>query len=571
MEGNMQKFQKSILIKIICISFFTNCLFFSINLNGYAVITQTKKPIINTKKAIVKKTSIKKAVAKKTTKTPAKAPAKKTTKVPIKPVKKATTKTPSKTPSTNTAKTPNKDQKAVNPVTPANNNTTKAAVVTITPTVVPIVEKTVTINTMEDLFNYINTKSKDKLDFKNLKIEKTYNKAKEIIGKIIFDTMTDFEKEKIIHDYIVSNVNVSIENSDGKNSYEALVENNSGAFGYAESIKLLLNLSNIDCTIMNGTFTDVDNNVVKHDWDLVKIEGKYYHLDAAFDNNINISENANKDNYLTYNYFNVSDEAIESNHFWDRTKYEKAENAETDLIVKLLNDMQSNSSPVVLIGDWFYYANNLTNDNIAKCKFDGSSNVILYNDNATVSNIGFSKKWIVYSSDFIYKVNTETNERTNISASSVEQIPFDTFSVENDILYYLETENADLDQFNVYKMNVNGVEKTKVLDNALAIVNFFKVKSGILYYCSCEENNSGLFRINLLDKTTSKIINGTPVNIQMMNEWIYYTIQDVSTINDEAGLPKQTKTINTNYRTKYDGSVNEQIGEQIIEIKNRVD
>jgi len=43
-------------------------------------------------------------------------------------------------------------------------------------------------------------------------------------------------------------------------------------------------------------------------WNVVRIEGKYYHLDATFDNSLS------KDEIIRYDYFNVSDEQIFRDH-----------------------------------------------------------------------------------------------------------------------------------------------------------------------------------------------------------------------------------------------------------------
>lgn len=58
-----------------------------------------------------------------------------------------------------------------------------------------------------------------------------------------------------------------------------------------------------------------------HAWNLVNIEGEYYHLDATWDDPI--SENG--ESVIRYNFFNLKDDEISLTHKWNRENYPKAE------------------------------------------------------------------------------------------------------------------------------------------------------------------------------------------------------------------------------------------------------
>ncbi|AEE97594.1 cell wall-binding repeat-containing protein [Mahella australiensis] len=150
-----------------------------------------------------------------------------------------------------------------------------------------------------------------------------YNKAKDIVSSIVKPGMSDLQKEKAIHDYVVNNTKYDKENYDNNtipqesyDAYGALVKNTAVCQGYAEATSLLLNMAGIENIIVSG---DANNGITMggHAWNIVKIDGKYYHLDTTWDDPVT----SDGHNVLTYNYFNLSDSEIGKNHFWEKSQY----------------------------------------------------------------------------------------------------------------------------------------------------------------------------------------------------------------------------------------------------------
>ena len=79
--------------------------------------------------------------------------------------------------------------------------------------------------------------------------------------------------------------------------------------GYAESMKLLLNKIGIECIY-------VSSQEMNHGWNIVNIDGEYYHIDATWNDT-----SSNKDNVTKYEYFALSDEEMSKTHTWDKSKY----------------------------------------------------------------------------------------------------------------------------------------------------------------------------------------------------------------------------------------------------------
>ncbi len=150
-----------------------------------------------------------------------------------------------------------------------------------------------------------------------------YNKAKTVISQIIKPGMTDFQKEKVIHDYIVNNVRYDIENynndtipRESYSPYGALIKGVAVCEGYAGATDLLLNLAGIESIVVSGN-ADNGEGIGGHAWNIVKINGMYRHLDTTWDDPVT----SNGENVLRYNYFNLTDDEISIDHFWDKSQY----------------------------------------------------------------------------------------------------------------------------------------------------------------------------------------------------------------------------------------------------------
>jgi len=143
-------------------------------------------------------------------------------------------------------------------------------------------------------------------------IKEYYSKAKSIISKIIKPGMTDLQKEKAVHDYIVNNTRYDKINYNkgtvpdkSYSPYGVLIKGTAICEGYAKATALLLNMAGIESMVVSGG---------GHAWNIVKIDGKYYHLDTTWDDPVSSSG----ENILRYDYFNLSDEEIGKDHFWDK-------------------------------------------------------------------------------------------------------------------------------------------------------------------------------------------------------------------------------------------------------------
>lgn len=145
---------------------------------------------------------------------------------------------------------------------------------------------------------------------------KLYYKAKEIIESSIKPNMSDLEKEKAIHDYVILNTRFDYGNysknaapPDDYNAYGILINATGVCEGYAETTKLLLNMAGINCIVVSGQANN--GTWESHAWNIVQIDGKYYQLDTTWDDSV-----PDRAGYVSYNYFNISDDELSKDHKW---------------------------------------------------------------------------------------------------------------------------------------------------------------------------------------------------------------------------------------------------------------
>ncbi len=124
---------------------------------------------------------------------------------------------------------------------------------------------------------------------------------KEDVLKNINSTMSDFEKEKVIYDYIATNTEYVIESNHNQNLY-SVVLGQSVCLGYTRMFQYLCHQVNIPCTIVTGT--NVEG--VGHAWNAVCINDKWYMVDCT--NSMGQLDDSKEQ--ISYYYFNITRELL---------------------------------------------------------------------------------------------------------------------------------------------------------------------------------------------------------------------------------------------------------------------
>lgn len=147
------------------------------------------------------------------------------------------------------------------------------------------------------------------------------------------DEMTQTDKVRYFHDYIIGHceydrevigstseqIEYIMENSDYDNAYGVLVKGTGVCEGYARTFRYLCERTGIDCELISGI---ADN--VQHMWNMVNIDGSWYHIDLTWDDPI-VNNDPEDCNNIRYDYFNLNDEQISQSHEPDRSYFEYPE------------------------------------------------------------------------------------------------------------------------------------------------------------------------------------------------------------------------------------------------------
>ncbi len=112
--------------------------------------------------------------------------------------------------------------------------------------------------------------------------------------------LTDYEKELWIYRALAVKIDYSTEDAEDYTPAGALLRNKAACEGYAEALTLLLRLAGIPCSTVSGTSYDE-----AHEWNIVRIGDDYTLTDLTLDD---------MGDYISYQYFNVTDEIMERDH-----------------------------------------------------------------------------------------------------------------------------------------------------------------------------------------------------------------------------------------------------------------
>ena len=140
------------------------------------------------------------------------------------------------------------------------------------------------------------------LDEKQLE---TLNMASKVLDEIITEDMTPYDKEKAVYDWMCANlaheggVTVVIPTAPEYSAepYGVLKYGAAVCVGFATTFRLFMQMMDIDCMVVHNSY---------HSWNLVNLDGDWYHTDIYSD--------VGRGNYAN---FNMTDEMCSSGHNWD--------------------------------------------------------------------------------------------------------------------------------------------------------------------------------------------------------------------------------------------------------------
>lgn len=129
--------------------------------------------------------------------------------------------------------------------------------------------------------------------------------VKKALKKLSLKGKNQYQKIKAIHDYIVNMVNYDTTYRK-YTAYDAIINKSCVCQGYALLTYKMMLEEKIPCRYITGVA-----NGGPHAWNIVKLNGKWYHLDTTFDDPISSRP------ILSHKYFLIGSETIKKDHTMD--------------------------------------------------------------------------------------------------------------------------------------------------------------------------------------------------------------------------------------------------------------
>jgi len=161
------------------------------------------------------------------------------------------------------------------------------------------------------------------------KDRETLDMASKVVDEVIKDDMTPYEKERAIYDWMTHNLDqdeglltvIPRTEADCDNPYGVLKYHNAVCVGYATTFRLFMQMLEIPCKI-------VHNTECYHSWDLVQLDGDWYHTDIYSDANSG-----------SYAHFNLNDTMLSrSGQSWDTSYFPAASSLKYNLAYQEANE-----------------------------------------------------------------------------------------------------------------------------------------------------------------------------------------------------------------------------------------
>lgn len=147
--------------------------------------------------------------------------------------------------------------------------------------------------------------------FDKNKIKDHQKAMKSRVEKLARPAMKLSEQEKVqyVHDFICQNVRYDkLKKAYSHEIIGPLGQGVGVCEGIAKAVKILCDALGIWCMIAVSEANPEKGIKYRHAWNVIRVNGKYYHLDATFDNTLGQPEN------IRYDYFNLSDKQIFRDH-----------------------------------------------------------------------------------------------------------------------------------------------------------------------------------------------------------------------------------------------------------------
>ena len=158
------------------------------------------------------------------------------------------------------------------------------------------------------------------------------SRCREVIGEIITEGMTDYEKEAAVYCWVTTHgeydndhyVRWAQMDPDSYNPYGLLVNGKGVCLAFAGTFQLLMDLLEVECVTVVGAAYRASED---HAWNMVRLDGEWYCVDPTWDLHLWQEEMGTCLDYVQRycSYFNVTSQWLaDTDHQWDYTAVPEA-------------------------------------------------------------------------------------------------------------------------------------------------------------------------------------------------------------------------------------------------------
>ena len=156
---------------------------------------------------------------------------------------------------------------------------------------------------------------------------------------------SDYDRIMIVYRFFVENYSYAYSNTNDEKYHttaspflfrEAVCEGFSLAFAH------IINRLGIPCGIIMGS-SSLNGSTVPHSWNLLELEGNYYHLDVTWD----ICTKGKGVDF--FDYFLLSDDIIRRDHYWNDVTIPKCDDSTKDFYARLHSICKDRTDLITLL------------------------------------------------------------------------------------------------------------------------------------------------------------------------------------------------------------------------------
>lgn len=258
-----------------------------------------------------------------------------------------------------------------------------------------------------------------------------YNRVDEIIANINQRALNIHQLEKAINDYVVRELKYD-ESLKHVSPYQALIKGQTTCRGYTLLTYQLLKRAGIESKIIRGRLKESDEG---HAWNLVKIEGNWYHLDVTQND---VADNT-PDRTMQYRWYNLTDKEMEATHSWKKSDYPAAsqEYLQTLLDMKRYNPYNSAVYQKLIknlnlhyLQDEYTVMSSTRLKNILQKSLKNRDREISFRINRDIANVGQLRRILIK----LYKENPKLAQLAPLKSFNINSFPYDRDKYSNTII-----------------------------------------------------------------------------------------------------------------------------------------